>query len=266
VGDYQEGKVQQLAKSGYFYTKKSCFLDLIREANRIGYTIYGYESKSYTEGFSVRDSMAAVNIGKIFEKNPYTKVLIHAGYGHTRTNYGSKNLYYYFRERTGIIPLAIDQTFYYGHPHEVYNLSYHTAFCKHFNPTEPAVLTDSSGHHTHFAYGAIDTTGVHVIAPYTGSSYGRPAWLFTLGARKAVEVKNIRKPSIIKAYCATESNINTISQPFYYNRAIPIDMLTIENVDKGTSYYLALPEGVFLIRYEDLRGKGYEEYYWQVGR
>ncbi|MDR1227284.1 MAG: hypothetical protein LBK47_10385 [Prevotellaceae bacterium] len=261
VGDYQEGKVQRLASGdrGY-YTKESCFLDLLREANRIGYTIYGYEPEIDS---SARDSLMAVNISKIFKKNPKAKVVIHAGHGHIRAGVKYKNLYFHFKEMTGITPLTIDQAAYYGHPNEYYNSPYYTALCKHFNPTEPVILTDSSGHHIHLSLD-IDTTNVYIIAPYAGSAYGRSAWLFTQGGRKAVKVKNVSKPSIIKAYCATEVNINTINQPFYYRRSVPIDILSLENVNKGKDYYLALPDGVFLVRYEDLKGNVYNEYYEQV--
>ena len=69
------------------------------------------------------------------------------------------------------------------------------------------------------------------------------------------------RPSIVKAYYANEVGTNDRMPVKHY---IPADLLTIEIVTKDGKYFLALPEGFFLIQYQDLKGNTYKQYYYQV--
>jgi hypothetical protein len=251
-------------KLGY-YTKESNFAELIREADRIGYKIYGYEPQNAR---SNRDSMMAVNIQEVInQKHPHDKIIIYAGYGHiSKTN--SRSTYNYFKTLTDIDALTVNQTNFYEHSEAYGNdydeeSAYYDAFKRRFTTSEPVVLLDSSQR----CFDYKKDMDVYVFSPPAAYRYGRPEWLFEQGARKAVALKKIRRPSIIKAYYANEVSINTRKYDIYQDLDvyhIPVDILTLETIKKDDRYYLALPEGIFLIQYRDLKGNMYKQYYYRV--
>jgi hypothetical protein len=244
-------------KRGY-YTKEPVFAELIRDADRIGYTIYGYEPARAPN----RDSMMAVNLQKILHEHPNDKMIVHAGYGHiSKTT--SKSMYNYFKILTGIDALTINQTTFYEHSKEYYEgrydkeSSYYMTFKEHFSTAVPVVLMDSIGNLFKPEDSRMD---VYVFSPPDSLLYNRPQWIFEQGARKAILLKKLRKPSVVKAYYANEVSIHASKYDEFH---IPVDILTIENIKK-IRYYLALPEGIFFIQYLDLQGNIYKEYYYQV--
>jgi hypothetical protein len=239
-----EGTRGDKLEDGY-YTKEVWMWDLIREARRIGYSIYGYEPLNATN----RDSVMAVNIGRILDQMPNAKLLIHAGYGHIAKDSPS-SLYTYLKQLTGIAPLTLSQTLFYAHPVEYYASPYYTAFCKHFGTTETAVLVDSMFHPVLKS----KSTDIEVFSSPSRYLHGRPAWIFELGNRTAIPIK-VSQPSIIKAFYKEELTSN--------KKSMPVDLLTIEKNDSDICY-LALPQGNFIIQYLDLEGNIYREFDYQV--
>jgi hypothetical protein len=71
-------------KTGY-YTQEPCYGNMVREAIRIGYKVFSYEStrqKSDSAGINLREIDQAKNIRKILDKDPKAKILIHCGFDH----------------------------------------------------------------------------------------------------------------------------------------------------------------------------------------
>src|SRR5690606_6089049 len=92
-----------------YYTSEPQFGNLIREASRVGFTLFGYES---TEKGRERELGQARNILTILEKDPDAKILIHCGFGHVvedgHPSLG-KAMAGLVGELAGIDPFTIDQ-------------------------------------------------------------------------------------------------------------------------------------------------------------
>lgn len=73
-----------IIESGY-YTKEPEFGNLISEALKIGFTLFGYEASEGKNG-KEREIEQAENIQKFIEKSGNGKVLIHCGYAHAYEN------------------------------------------------------------------------------------------------------------------------------------------------------------------------------------
>lgn len=106
-------------QTGY-YSREPLFGELIRYALRLGFHLVPYESqekcdnkgseRNYCNSF--RDSIMAVNLSKVIEKDKQAKILVYAGYDHVHkgNSNGWKKMTEYFWEMTGIEPFSIDQT------------------------------------------------------------------------------------------------------------------------------------------------------------
>lgn len=101
-----------LIKKGYptsgngFYIREPVFANLIREAHKMGFKVFGYDSNHN----NTREIDQAKNIyDNTLSKDPKAKVLILAGYAHILPNYMAGKL----KTISGIKPLTIDQTFTY---------------------------------------------------------------------------------------------------------------------------------------------------------
>jgi hypothetical protein len=260
---YNESHATFLPRTG-FYTKESCFAELIREALRIGYTVRGYEpTKAQYDSVSkrhsgTRDSLMAINIRHILKSTPAAKLLIYAGHGHISKTLPA-SLYAYLKKSTSITPYSVNQTSYREHASRMYESVYYIAFQNYFTAAEPSVLVDTLNRPVNLS----DDSDLYIYHPRTQSTNGRPHWLYENGVRKSIRIKNMHKPSIIKAYYADEVSINKEEAAKYI---IPVDILTVETIKKDNHYYLALPEGDFLIQYEDLKGNVYKKYSYQVKR
>jgi hypothetical protein len=237
-----------------YYTKESCFAELIREAAFAGYTIYGYEPKEITS-LAGRDSMMAVYLNEIFQQDTAAKIIVHAGYGHISRNL-PKSMYNYFVSATGKSVLTVDQTLFRERANDFYESVYNVAFNERFKVNSPTVLVDSSG--KSFRRGDSD---IYVYQPHTTLINNRPDWLYEQGNRQAVKVKGINRPSVIKAYYAHEVSISdTVPSRIF----VPADAIVIEKLIKKQKHFLVLPKGIFLIQYHDMHGNIYKKYYCRV--
>src|SRR5690606_18409918 len=62
-----------------YYTNEPQFGNMIREALRLGFIVFGYESGGRGKE---REMGQAANIVEILKNDPNTKILIHCGFGH----------------------------------------------------------------------------------------------------------------------------------------------------------------------------------------
>lgn len=69
-----------IIESGY-YTKEPQMSNLLKEAIKIGFTLFQYEVKDGSNGKN-RETGQAENIAKLIKENPNSKFLIHCGWDH----------------------------------------------------------------------------------------------------------------------------------------------------------------------------------------
>ena len=93
-------------KSTGYYTNEPYFGLLLRKALKLGYEVVAYDDFDKNN----REEAQALNIKKIFDKDPDAKVFVYAGIDHVlEHNPSLKRMAEYFKELSGIDPLTINQ-------------------------------------------------------------------------------------------------------------------------------------------------------------
>jgi hypothetical protein len=235
-----------------FYLQEPCFGNLVREALRIGYVVFSYEStreKTDSAGINLREVDQALNIKKVLDKDPKAKILIHCGFDHlVETPYFSwgKAMAGRLTEYTGINPLTIDQHRFTEHS----TSEYENPYFKMTNLLDYAVFVDSVGYvfngvPAHKDYDA------RVYHPRTRWTNGRPHWIFE-GGRKPFNVSDeidVSYPCLVFAYISTELlHVKKDS-----DRVVPFDVIELK--DKKDKKDLSLTPGQYSIVILDSTGK-----------
>jgi hypothetical protein len=228
------------------YVRDPVFAEVVREAIRLGYTLVPYESRKGNEQGDDkmtpqqrRDFTQAYNLARAtVEQDPDAKVLVHAGYSHVLES-ASERFYpmaVYFRERTGIDPVTVDQTRLsersepaYEHP------AYRACVAAGLLDENPVVLTDSAGR----PYSPADfDVDIQVVTPRTRYEHGRPDWMSLGGRREAVEVD---VPEGKEQWCLVEARV--ASEP---PEAIPLDRCEAHDSDRA--WLFLPPDGDVVVR------------------
>jgi len=93
-------------KNSGYNTREPFFGLFIRKAMDMGFEIVGYDEFETDN----REKAQAVNLDKIFLKDPHAKVFVYAGIDHIlENNANGRRMAEHFREISGIDPLTIDQ-------------------------------------------------------------------------------------------------------------------------------------------------------------
>jgi hypothetical protein len=210
--------------SGY-YTRDPLYGDLIREAIREGFEIFGYEftrtSGSDSSGINVREIDQARNIKKILDKDPKAKILIHCGWDHiVETPYPGwgKAMAGRLYEYTGINPFTIDQTKLTEHSSDEFQNPYWTSL----NLDYYAMFVDSSGQ-TFYGPQEYHQYDARVYHPRTKWLNGRPHWMFE-NNRIPYFIKekiDVAFPCLVFAFISKEKEEN--------KNAIPFDIIELKN-------------------------------------
>lgn len=214
--------------------------NLIREALKLGFTVFGYERST---GENERDLQQALNIKKIMDQFPEGKFLIHCGWYHAIESDEIKRrkdhyLAYHIKELTGIDPLTIYQDFlsekvlYKESPTYIGLKEEHMGIVIDKNKKKPYRFTE------HF--------DINIYHPRTRYINSRPSWLFNTAGYKEVSIPigetTLGFPMIIEAILAEEAVI-----------AAPVDRVELQ--DKYQNKVLALPPGNYIILMRDHIGK-----------
>lgn len=169
------------------YLGEPVFGAVVREALRLGYTLVPYEieDEEYREGGNSqarRDSMEAVHLAeRTVERDPAARVLVHAGFAHvseTADEYWHP-MAAYFRERTGIDPLTVDQTTLRESSVPAFDSAVYRGTLP-FLGDAPAVLLDPSG--VPLRLGVDAPIDLVVVRPRTVYADDRPTWMALGGA------------------------------------------------------------------------------------
>ena len=158
-----------------YYIKEPQFGNLVRQAVKIGFQVFGYESEGHVDSKG-REINQAKNIQKYLEENPNSKYLIHCGFAHaTEGHYGGtweKAMASRLTEYTGIDPLTINQTTYSEKSKKAFEDPYYQIT----DVTEPSVFVRND---SIFGQSRAGTWfDIFVFHPRT-KNFNRPEWLLT---------------------------------------------------------------------------------------
>ncbi len=242
-----------ILESGY-YTKESQFGNLIYEAIKIGFTIFGYEASENKNGKD-REIEQAENISKLISKNPKSKFLIHCGYDHViegtpSTKSWIKAMAGRLKEITKIDPFTIDQTKY----SEKGELLFNSPYIQMVNSDYPVIMVDANGK---LFNGGVDNdqTDCNIIHPVTKFINGRPNWLTLYGSRinYTIPISKLTEfPVLVFAYRNSEFEQN----------GIPADIIEINS--RSQNGVLILDKGNYKIIIKDKNYKIVNEYLQKI--
>ncbi len=212
-----------VSSSGY-YTREPEFGNMISEALRIGYTLFGYEAL-HAETGEERERKQAENIENFMREHPEGKLIIHCGYDHLNEGVPGirsweKAMARRVKENLQIDPFTIDQTAYL----ERGNSQLNHPFMGSIDTDYPVILVNGDG----VVYNGIknrDKADCIVIHPATNYKNCRPQWMLNYVDRQIYQVplsKIPQYPVLILAYRVNEWSEN----------GIPADV--IEVAEKGT--------------------------------
>ena len=232
-----------LLASGY-YTQEPQFGNLVREALRIGYELFPYETQARGDG-KEREIQQARNIRQMIEAHPEGKFLIHCGFEHINEAEGltgwEKAMAGRVKEYTGIDPFTINQEILT----ERYQPEKENPFFKLVDTlAEASVFVNQAGDLFRGAPGdeRFDVRLFHPRTTYTG---GRPAWLLLHGQRRMYTIDpdtiGIAYPVMIKAYQANESK-----------EAVPVDIVEWQSYSDQKA--LVLRPGEYALDISNLAG------------
>lgn len=223
--------------SGY-YTSEPEFGNLIHEARKTGFIIFGYEAPP--ENMKVgreRDSIQAKNIRSFAEQHPDGKILIHCGYEHVYENEHpgwGKAMAGRIKECMGIDPLTIDQAKFSERSSAEFS-----HFFSRINTGTPFILADEAGMPFNNYRNTIQTDMI-VFHPLTTYEDQRPKWFMEGKTRHDVLKEyymNLDTPVQVLAYRTGE----------YEKDGVPADVVEF-SPDAPVPLYLDAGEYTIVVR------------------
>ncbi|MBS1534721.1 MAG: hypothetical protein JST78_06540 [Bacteroidetes bacterium] len=215
--------------SGY-YTQEPQLANLIHEAMRIGFTLFGYEASAGAGG-KQRETEQAQNIARMIHEHPEARFLIHCGWDHViegtpGNKTWEKAMAGRLKELTQIDPFTIDQTAY----SEKGDPKFNSPYIAMTRAQKPMIMVDATGK-TFNGNPTNDQTDCRIIHPITQYRNNRPDWLYLNGKRKAYRVA----PSKIAAYPVL---VLAYRKDEYKHNAVPADVIEIINAQDPTELVL----------------------------
>ena len=239
--------------------------ELMHTAHALGYHLVAYDINT-GNGFEERERTQARNIAAVIEQDSTARVVVLAGLGHINeqeTSTGYTYMAHYFRDRTGIDPLTIDQTALTERGARKYEESLYRAVMA----AQPVRDPSAGPHLASFVSRGATTADMYVLHPRTEYVAGRPHWLVGSEARfRPAPIDRI--PHSRLAFHDADAIDAGIRCSAPESKPAPMDALSsvlIEVYDAETPYIrlmdrvewhldathpaLVLPPGEFLARY-----------------
>jgi len=234
-----------LQETGY-YSKEPQYGNLIREALRVGFTLFPYETTK-NHNNKEREIDQAQNIVAYMKSHP-GKYLLHVGYSHVIEGPvvgWEKAMAGRLKEYTGINPLTINQETLTEHS----NPAFEAADYRHISYDQPAVLINQDG----LVYNGVardSSYDIRLYHPRTIIKDGRPDWVSLQGVRKPYFLKprkiKIGYPVMVLGYVSEED----------ITKAVPYDIVELETrADRKT---LFLEKGNYTLVVRNRQGKSQE--------
>ena len=199
-----------------FYMNEIMFAELVRKARSLGFTLVAYDNND--EFDYKRDSLGAVELKKVFDKNPDAKMLIHCGFGHIQES--GKVLGTFIKSMLEIDPLTISQT-------SAVPLTGNES-------SEPKII---SGDLTTDLFNIkADIQIIHPVYNYDS----RPEYLFANGRKRVHYTINLNfsEPILLETY------LNKASE-----KVVPLDRITLSPGQESVD--LSVPEGEIEILFKN---------------
>jgi hypothetical protein len=231
-----------------YYSAEPVAGELIRGALSLGYSLVSYEdTAAYRHTATQRDSVQALNIYKVLQKDTSARILVHAGYAHISKKRGGDGFIpmgLAFRNLSGIDPLTIDQTDMTEESNFGYGRVLYQAYLQRFPLTTASIaLIDNQPVNVTNN----DLYDLAVIHPVTVYKDGRPTWLALDGARQPVYIKPvIGNTFLVQAYYQSEIEYNE-NKPW---QLVPADQTYIPAAKKN--YLLYLKKGKYSVYFRDI--------------
>lgn len=224
-------------ESGH-YTNEPEFGNLIYEARKIGFIIFGYEASPGKNG-KEREIEQAKNIQEFMKVNSDGKYLIHCGFDHVYENEvrnWEKAMAGRLKEYTNIDPFTINQVMYtekskaeFGHP-----------FLYATQEEEPFVLINENDE-VFNGFSEPKQTDLIIIHPITKYTNERPNWL-SFGKNEfwmtKSKLESYTYPIQVLAYRINE----------YENKGIPADIIEVKTEQTNKPLYLQHGEYKIVVR------------------
>ncbi|SDE41393.1 hypothetical protein SAMN05216464_10648 [Mucilaginibacter pineti] len=208
-----------------YYIHEPLFGELLRQAKKIGFIMIPYdpqedcnqesEDPNYCNRF--RDSLMALNLVRILNKEPKAKLLVYAGYDHIHKGSSNswKKMAQYFKEFSGIDPFTVDLTQQVEHLYPQLEEKEFISVNKFRNIQQPVIaLQGNNAWHGKY----VDAT---VIFPIYNIKNTRSTFLSIAGLRKPYKLNNykLKRNQLVQAFYSNEIQGNRI----------PADQLLIKN-------------------------------------
>lgn len=221
-----------------FYTAEPEFGNLIYEALKLGFTVFGYEASNGKNG-KEREIEQAENIQKFMKLHPDGKYLIHCGFDHVYENEvrnWEKAMAGRLKKFTGIDPFTIDQV----KLSERSKPELNHYFLYATQEKQPFILKNQE--HTIFnGFTEPKQTDILVLHPLTQYKHNRPQWLSYNKESYRISKKRLKKyayPVQILAYRNGE----------YENDGIPADIIELKNAQNTAPLFLKKGIYTFVIK------------------
>lgn len=226
-----------ILESGY-YTKEPQMANLLKEAIKIGFTLFEYEPNDGSNG-KEREIGQAENIAKLIKENPNSKFLIHCGYDHViEGTPGNKSwekaMAGKLKEKTNIDPFTIDQVAF----SEKGDIKFSNPYISISNPKTPIIMVNEKSGKIFNGSQTNDQVDCRIIHPITNYINNRPDWLLLNGKRKEYSIpksKISEYPALVFAYRQNEFEQN----------GVPADLIEILNENEKKN--LILEKGIYKV-------------------
>ncbi len=244
--DQELGKLTY--KTGHFATEPVAG-EMIRLALEIGFQLVAYEDPLASQHTPTeRDSIQAVNIASILNKDPQARIFVYAGYGHIAEKSTTPDFIpmgMAFKRITGIDPLTIDQTDMTEESNFSFGKAFYEKYLEKFPVTSPSIPLENDEPVNITGTTLYDLTVIH---PRTDYRDARPTWLSLSNRRQPVYIKPRNKDIfLVQAYYQFES-IGAIP-----GHVVPADQTYFAT---GKGYYLLyLRRGLYILIFRDLQYK-----------
>lgn len=224
-------------ESSGFYMVEPEFGNLVYQAKKLGFVIFGYEAFDGKNGRE-REIKQAKNVHEFMKSHTDGKYIIHCGFDHVYENevsYWEKAMAGRLKEYTGIDAFTIDQVKLSEHSDSLHN----HYFLNATDEKAPFILK-SPDQGVFNGFDDPKQTDILVIHPITQYKYERPTWLasdkFELWLRK--KLRKYGYPIQILAYREGE----------YENGGIPADVIEINNKCTNKPLFLGIGKYTIIVR------------------
>lgn len=185
---------KDLARRGYptaesgFYLQEPVYAEMVRTALALGFKVVAYEAVDNPRGEEREREQARKLYDRVFRVDPDARLVVNAGYAHiqeTGKYLGGKSMAQYFRARSRLDPLTIEQTMMIEHDTPDHDHPIYRAVIARTRPTDPVVYVNGDGEPWSLKPDLYD---VSVFLPPDVTVHGRPDWLDLGGLRKPYKI------------------------------------------------------------------------------